>query len=238
MAKKPTKTGAPGKARKTRAAKPKAAKAKSPRAKTKAKTAKATKPKKPAAKRGATKKPAKRAGRATKPAATSAAPLPATRSLTARATGRTRTAAPKARGARKLNLRPTPRLVAGRGARPSSPQGAWPVLEESPSETALRDRILVCLLALEAEIAGRDPGPGLADPATVAACAGQIRDWLRQPARLHDGRTLSRLMFEAILADELAMLRDTLGETAFDSRPFAQARARLVRESVASAPKQ
>ncbi len=103
----------------------------------------------------------------------------------------------------------------------------WLAADEAASETALRDRILVCLLALEGRLAGRSPEQGLPDWPKIIACYQQIWGWIAEAVILKDGRTLSSLLFEALVADELAMLRENLTSPVFDARPFDQARSQL-----------
>jgi malate synthase len=71
-----------------------------------------------------------------------------------------------------------------------------------------------------------------ADAATEAQapdiCRRQVWEWLHPPRVLKDGRALSALLFEAILADEMAMLRETIGAETFDSGGFENARTELL----------
>ena len=102
------------------------------------------------------------------------------------------------------------------------PTAPWPDFAEAASETGVRDRLLICLLAAESSLSRRPADPAMADAATVEHCAQQLRDWIGEVLR--DGRVLSDLLLESILMDEMAMLRDTLGFEAFDARPFGRAR--------------
>lgn len=134
------------------------------------------------------------------------------------------------RRARKTNLHQRARPLIGRSHHVSGlaqPNTNWLAPDEPASDTALRDRILVCLLALEGRLAGREPEPGALEWPKIVGCYQQIWDWISQSVTLKDGRPLSGLLFEALLADELAMLRENLTSPVFDARPFDQARSRL-----------
>jgi len=131
---------------------------------------------------------------------------------------------------RKANLLQRARPLIGQTLQASllAPSNStWLAPDEAASETALRDRILVCLLALEGRLAGRAPEQGLPDWPKIIACYQQIWGWIAEAVILKDGRTLSSLLFEALLADELAMLRENLTSAVFDARPFDQARSQL-----------
>ncbi|NDA48429.1 MAG: hypothetical protein EBY21_14380, partial [Alphaproteobacteria bacterium] len=138
---------------------------------------------------------------------------------------------------RKANLLQRARPVMGQTLQASlmAPHNnTWLAADEAASETALRDRILVCLLALEGRLAGRSPEQGLPDWPKIIACYQQIWGWIAEAVILKDGRTLSSLLFEALLADELAMLRENLTSPVFDVRPFDQARSQLTQLCLAS----
>lgn len=194
----------------------------------------------------AAKRPAAKPRVAASPAPALATPkLPAHRPLTAGVVLRSRTGAlPRGsertpgkpgRALRKVNLR----TGIARPIRPTSnpggakrPEGPWPTPGEAASETALRERILVCLIAIEGEMSGRPAGDSSVDAATATRCLEELRGWLSASIALRDGRLLDRLLFESLAADELAMLRETVGPDRFESSVFFAARERLLEATV------
>jgi hypothetical protein len=241
------------KASKKKAAKKKAAKKntakKASRKSASKKVARKTATKSPARKSAGKKAAGKSRGgsgassrRATAPKIAGAPPLPSYRPLTAgvvlrnavgcRPVSPERLSGKPGSAARKVNLR-TGVARPARGRRPlpsagSAPDAPWPALHEPASETALRERILVCVLSMETQIAGRPRDPALPSPETVMRCAEQMLAWFESGAVLSDGRTLSRLLFESLVADEMAMLRETLGAESYDNGAFGMARAELL----------
>ncbi len=236
--KKAAKKATAGKAAKKAAKKPARKAGKSPAQK--ASKAAARKPTKKASTKSPRKGDAARLPGASGEKPASAPKLPAHRPLTAGVVLRSRTgglprgaernAGKPGRAQRKVNLRTG--VARPSGARPPGnvrrPDGPWPIPGEPASEMALRERILVCILAAEDRLAGRDAADSPVDAETAARCLDEMRGWLSASATLRDGRTLDRLLFESLVADELAMLRETIGADAFDSRRFADARLHLL----------
>jgi hypothetical protein len=220
--------------------------AKSPRKKATKKVAKKKAAKKKVAKKkmagrktAAPKSTPKAVAKKAAKAPQSSAPRAAPRSLSGGVGGRpaggrshqAKRATPAGRS-RKLNLRLLPHV--GRAAHsklpPKAAPASWPVLDEAPSETGLRERILLCVLSRD------DRESAAIDPQTLAICRRQMWEWVHPPRALKDGRTLSALLLEAIVADEMAMLRETIGAETFDSRGFEASRAELLDAMRAETP--
>jgi malate synthase len=60
------------------------------------------------------------------------------------------------------------------------------------------------------------------DAATAEICRTQIWQWVNQAAKLADGRTVTPDLFKALLDEEMAGLKQTLGAAYEDGR-FAEA---------------
>ena len=204
---------------------------------------------KPTSKSSASKALRPKAPRAAKPvAAISVKPkLPAHRALTAgvvmRNSSGTRPRSPDRAGGgkpgralRKVNLRTgiARPASAKRAATTRIAAGPWPALDEAASETGLRERILVYVLAAEAKLGGRQPDDSLPDSETAFRCVLQIWQWLNPQAALRDGRVLGPLLLEALVADEMSMLRETIGPESYDGGEFARARAELLAKTLNS----
>jgi malate synthase len=77
---------------------------------------------------------------------------------------------------------------------------------------------------IEAWLRGRGAVPLynlMEDAATAEISRAQIWQWIQQGAELDDGRAMTATLFEAVLADEMAALRQAL--PAFDSGRFSEA---------------
>jgi len=96
------------------------------------------------------------------------------------------------------------------------------------SEAGLRQNINVGLLYIEAWLQGRGCVPLynlMEDAATAEISRTQVWQWLRHGAPLTDGRNLTTSILEAVLAEELDSIRETVGDEAFASGKYQQAGA-------------
>ncbi len=94
------------------------------------------------------------------------------------------------------------------------------------SEEGLRANIRVGIRYIEAWLAGRGAVPLynlMEDAATAEISRAQIWQWLRHGATLEDGRTVDRALVERLLAEEVAGLRQALGEVRFEGGHFDRA---------------
>jgi malate synthase len=94
------------------------------------------------------------------------------------------------------------------------------------TESALRENICVGVQYIEAWLRGRGAVPLhnlMEDAATAEAARAQAWQWLHLKAKLDDGRAVTPMLFRAALGDEIAKLREALGEAAFARRRFAEA---------------
>jgi malate synthase len=104
------------------------------------------------------------------------------------------------------------------------------------TEAGLRENIRVGVRYIEAWLRGRGAVPLydlMEDAATAEISRAQVWQWIRLGARLADGRTVTPALFEALLEDEGAKLREALGPAAFDGGRFADAAALFARMSLA-----
>lgn len=98
--------------------------------------------------------------------------------------------------------------------------------EGERTEAGLRQNIRVGVQYIEAWLAGRGAVPLynlMEDAATAEICRAQIWQWLRFGAALEDGRQVTKALFEALLDDEMAKLRQALGADVFDGGRFSEA---------------
>jgi malate synthase len=94
------------------------------------------------------------------------------------------------------------------------------------SEDGLRLNIRVGVQYIEAWLRGHGAVPlynMMEDAATAEISRTQVWQWVKYGATLADGRTVTRALFEAALADEMAKLREVLGAQAFDGGRFGEA---------------
>ena len=94
------------------------------------------------------------------------------------------------------------------------------------TEEGLRANIRVGIQYIEAWLAGRGAVPLynlMEDAATAEISRAQIWQCLRHGAALADGRTVDRALVERLLAEEVAGLRETLGEDRFEGGHFDRA---------------
>jgi malate synthase len=110
------------------------------------------------------------------------------------------------------------------------------VHEGARTERGLRENIRVGVQYIEAWLRGRGAVPlyGLMeDAATAEISRAQIWQWLKFAAPLDDGRPVTPELFEALLADEMAKLREALTPQVYDSGRFDEAVRLFSRMSLA-----
>ncbi len=94
------------------------------------------------------------------------------------------------------------------------------------TEEGLRNNIRVGIQYIEAWLAGRGAVPLynlMEDAATAEISRAQIWQWMRHGASLADGRAIDRALVDRVLAEEIAALREALGEARFDGGHFEHA---------------
>ncbi|HZZ89582.1 MAG TPA: malate synthase A, partial [Caulobacteraceae bacterium] len=99
------------------------------------------------------------------------------------------------------------------------------VHEGERTEAGLRENIRVGVQYIEAWLRGRGAVPLynlMEDAATAEICRTQIWQWVNQGATLKDGRTVTPELFKALLAEEMAGLKQSLG-AAYETGRFAEA---------------
>jgi malate synthase len=101
------------------------------------------------------------------------------------------------------------------------------VPEGTIPDAGLRTNISVSLQYLETRLRGSgcDPINNLMeDAATVEISRAQIGEWIRHPQGiLDDGRKVTVEFFRELLQDEMAKLRSSIGDAAFEKRKFRTA---------------
>ncbi len=100
------------------------------------------------------------------------------------------------------------------------------VHEGARTEAGLRENIRVGVQYIEAWLRGRGAVPLynlMEDAATAEISRAQIWQWLHHGAAFADGRTLTRTLFQEVLADEMAKVRAAVGEAAYESGRFGEA---------------
>ena len=94
------------------------------------------------------------------------------------------------------------------------------------TEAGLRQNISVGIQYIEAWLRGQGCVPIynlMEDAATAEISRAQVWQWLRHGARLDDGRTIDRALFEATLAREAEALKAEVGEARFKAGRFDEA---------------
>ena len=105
------------------------------------------------------------------------------------------------------------------------------------TEEGLRNNIRVGIQYIEAWLAGRGAVPLynlMEDAATAEICRAQIWQWLQHGARLADGRTIDWALADQLVAEEVAALREALGETRFEDGHFDDAISLFIQVSTGS----
>jgi malate synthase len=99
------------------------------------------------------------------------------------------------------------------------------VHEGARTEAGLRENIRVGVQYIEAWLRGRGAVPLynlMEDAATAEICRTQLWQWIQARAPLNDGRPVTPELFRAVLDEEMAGLKRTLGE-AFETGRFPEA---------------
>ncbi|WP_454918927.1 malate synthase A [Xanthobacter sediminis] len=94
------------------------------------------------------------------------------------------------------------------------------------TEAGLRENIRVGVQYIEAWLRGRGAVPLynlMEDAATAEISRAQVWQWIHLGATLEDGRTVTRDLFQALLDDEMAKLREVLGAGVYDAGRFPEA---------------
>ncbi|MFH1556009.1 MAG: malate synthase A [Pseudomonadota bacterium] len=94
------------------------------------------------------------------------------------------------------------------------------------TEAGLRENIRVGVQYIEAWLRGRGAVPLynlMEDAATAEISRAQIWQWIHLEAKLEDGRIVTGALFSALLDDEMAKLRETLGADTYDKGRFPEA---------------
>ena len=94
------------------------------------------------------------------------------------------------------------------------------------TEEGLRTNIRVGVQYIEAWLRGNGAVPLynlMEDAATAEISRTQIWQWIKHGATLDDGRTVTHALFEELLADEMAKLREALGAETYDGGRFPEA---------------
>ena len=100
------------------------------------------------------------------------------------------------------------------------------VPEGAITEAGLRQNVNVGIRYLEAWLRGMGCVPLdnlMEDAATAEISRTQVWQWLRHGAKLDDGRTIDRSLFDGLLEEETAGIREELGEEAYGQSRFEDA---------------
>ncbi len=100
------------------------------------------------------------------------------------------------------------------------------VHEGERTEQGLRENIRVGVQYIEAWLRGKGAVPLynlMEDAATAEISRAQIWQWIRHKATLSDGRPVTRELFQAVLDEEMAALRQVLPASAFEAGRFTDA---------------
>jgi len=94
------------------------------------------------------------------------------------------------------------------------------------TEDGLRQNIRVGIQYIEAWLRGRGAVPLyhlMEDAATAEISRAQVWQWLYHRARLADGREVTPEIFESVLKDEMAKVREAIGAEVYDNGRFEEA---------------
>jgi malate synthase len=94
------------------------------------------------------------------------------------------------------------------------------------TEEGLRQNIRVGIQYIEAWLRGRGAVPLynlMEDAATAEISRAQVWQWLYHRARLADGREVTQELFESVLRDEMAKVREAVGPAVYDKGRFPEA---------------
>ncbi|WP_055038650.1 malate synthase A [Blastochloris viridis] len=94
------------------------------------------------------------------------------------------------------------------------------------TEAGFRENIRVGVRYIEAWLSGKGAVPLynlMEDAATAEIARAQIWQWVKYGAKLDDGTQITPALFETVLHEEMARLRQEIGAEAFDYGRFAEA---------------
>jgi malate synthase len=94
------------------------------------------------------------------------------------------------------------------------------------SEAGLRTNISVGIQYIASWLSGQGAAPIynlMEDAATAEISRAQVWQWLRHGAHLSDGRVVTRDLFDAVLAEETARLKETYGAERYQQLRFEEA---------------
>ncbi len=100
------------------------------------------------------------------------------------------------------------------------------VPEGTITEAGLRQNINVGILYTEAWLRGVGCVPLynlMEDAATAEISRTQVWQWVHHGAKLDDGRVIDTAMFKSVIDEEMAKIRDAVGDARFESGQFAAA---------------
>ncbi|HEX8509409.1 MAG TPA: malate synthase A [Propionibacteriaceae bacterium] len=106
----------------------------------------------------------------------------------------------------------------------------------SITEQGLRSNVEVALLYLESWLRGLGAVAIhnlMEDAATAEISRSQVWQWLHNDVTLDTGRTVTAELIETVLAEELALIRESVGSDAFESGKFTEAAALFIRVATA-----
>ncbi len=94
------------------------------------------------------------------------------------------------------------------------------------TEEGLRQNIRVGIQYIEAWLRGRGAVPLynlMEDAATAEISRAQVWQWLYHRAKLADGREVTQELFDSVLKDEMAKVREAIGPAVYDKGRFPEA---------------
>lgn len=123
---------------------------------------------------------------------------------------------------------PTPNQIhVSRSEVKASPMQLLTAPEGTITEQGLRNNIDVSIRYIEAWLRGNGCVPLynlMEDAATAEISRAQVWQWLHHPAaRLEDGRKITRVLYQEVLAEQIAAMREQVGEDTFEKGRYAEA---------------
>lgn len=109
----------------------------------------------------------------------------------------------------------------------TSPSELMATPEGTRTEAGLRQNISVGVQYIEAWLRGNGCVPLynlMEDAATAEISRTQVWQWLKYGAKLEDGQTITRELFDKILIEEMDKIRQSVGEDRFTNGQFQKAR--------------
>ncbi|MBV9244083.1 MAG: malate synthase A [Methylobacteriaceae bacterium] len=111
------------------------------------------------------------------------------------------------------------------------------VHEGARTEAGLRENVRVGVQYIEAWLRGRGAVPLynlMEDAATAEISRAQVWQWLHHRAMLDDGREVTPDLFRAVMADEMAKVREAVGPKIYDAGRFVDATKLFAEMSLAA----